>query len=85
MDQLVVIPLRTYHMHRAIASAITGFNGFEHAICFNEDKLSYNFRLPSWIVPSSELPVRYGNINCNERLWESYLGLKWTYTPTNKP
>ena len=85
MDQLVMTPLRTFHMHRAVASAITGFDDFEHALVFNDGRMSYNFQLPPWIAPSSQIStVRYGNVNQDKRLYKSYLGLKWTFTPKTR-
>ena len=78
-------PLRTFHMYRAVASAITGFDDFEHALAFNDERMSYNFQLPPWITPSSQIPtVRYGNVNHDSRLYQSYFGLKWTFTPKTR-
>lgn len=74
-------PLRTFHMYRAVASAITGFDDFEHALAFNDERMSYNFQLPPWIAPSSQIStVRYANVNYDTRLYESYLGLTWVIT-----
>jgi hypothetical protein len=84
MDQLVVTPLRTFHMRKTTASSITGFDDFQYALSFLDDRMTYNFQLPKWIIPSSELPVRYGNVNHDTRLWESFRGLRWSFTPAHK-